>query len=302
MVLESPEAAFAAAGAGLQRDWIIPRARNNQIAESERVHRLALGWMACGLARVGVIGKVVSVKSRETNRRQVAASICRRKQGEWRLISTSLEFNRMKRLPSEEDLSVLPLRAIVSLAARCGRRVQVLYAAHWLSAPSSKMEAIDEALKFAEDVGSGIVFTFKKGVTSAAYGAGGATRVAPAAKSAFAAATAAVAARAALADDRSETLRAGRESIFTAGRAYASISLSVAERIEGESRARAGLGPVADAIRQDFRSIKTYSENTPSNDSGSFPPKLFGPLWPNGPPSNWPIAAEQAPVSGGGAG
>ena len=218
-------------------------------------------------------------------------------------------------LPTEEEYKVLPLRAIVTLAARCARRVQPLFT----SRHTGFIRDVDAAIAVAEEVASG------KSVVRA-------DRLAGAAGDATC-----------LANDSSweakEAARSEDDNCFDAAASAAgtaTVAASAGKFVSlmevSEALARSQVGPTADLLNRDLYSHFTDMANRAAESSveaaayvqaadaaaaatradyerlratssRAFPdlgdpidPGENGPLgklWPDGPPGGWQTALER---------
>lgn len=173
------------------------------------------------------------------------------------------------KLPTKEEIAKLPRWARVAFAARCARRVLPLYKHHWPDAPEEYVADIVNAVEIAEQ--------------SAA--AGYADTRAAARAAADAARAASVAADFANADPAAYT------AAHTASDAAADAAADAATARGAATDTAAWLAGKPIIVR-DFQTLlarvnaENWTDNTP------VPPKVFGPLWPDGPPEGWPIQSD----------
>ena len=166
------------------------------------------------------------------------------------------------------EIQALPRWARIAFAARCARRVQPLFAALWLGATEEHIAAIDHAISRAEQSAMCAVSTADAYVAAAGDAAQ--------AYAAAAVQTAVLVARAA-------TRVAYATAAYTtaADAAYAAYA-DAAEAAEAFDAA------AATAIRCDYDLLCALSQRDAWDDNFPVPPELFGPLWPDGPPADWP--------------
>jgi hypothetical protein len=171
------------------------------------------------------------------------------------------------RIPTEDEIRRLPLRARIAFAARCARRVQPLFQHLLPDAPEKYRTAVAKAIDLAETVATRYVASAARADAAVAYG----YATAAAAADAAAAAADAAAAAADAAADAATVARAAA----TAARA--------AEAAEAADDARA-----LALIRQDFDLLRRLATEKKWDDETPVPPTAFGPMWPNGLPKGWP--------------
>jgi hypothetical protein len=183
-------------------------------------------------------------------------------------------------LPTKEELARLPRWARVAFAARCARRVLPLFGHFWPDALPEHAKAAADAVIVAEAAAAEAV-AGDHGETSRAARHAAAVAPSPADDAAYAAADAADTATAA-------------HAATTATAAHAATAARAA--------VRAGTGSIVPAIRADFEALCRVMQGKAHEDM-AVPPTVFGPLWPDGPPPNWPIdanepeRAEQSPTA-----
>lgn len=185
-----------------------------------------------------------------------------------------------KKLPTKQEISELPCRAIVAFAARCARRVQPIFELTWPDAPKKYKEAVANAIQFAEAKAS-------KGTFDAARAHRAADAAADAAKAVratyYAAKTAIHAARTALTADT-----------FGYADAWSYTEVCVASANEAEKSAFAALysakaGNIAESecafyIKADLEKLKQAAKKEHWTNETPVLPEFFGPLWPDGEP------------------
>ena len=177
-------------------------------------------------------------------------------------------------IPTMQELSRLPRRAVVAFAARCARHVQPIFAA-WPGATQEHIAAVDRAISLAEAYGAALAAH-----AHAAYAANAAAYAANAA--AYAAAYAAYAA----ADAAANAADAAANAAYAAGNAaYAAANAAYAAARE----------PLIVVMRRDYDLLAQAAQQQHWTDDTPVPPTFFGPLWPNGEPPAWPQPASAQP-------
>ena len=171
-------------------------------------------------------------------------------------------------LPSRDDLAKLPPKAIVAYAARCARRAEPVYISAMSDRPDL-LEAVDAAIRQAEQFaegsvipqGSSIVDTADAAAYSA-YSAGAADAADAAARAAHAAARAANAAM----DAAHATSRASHAAAFAASfAAFAAADV-------------ANAAAFMQAASRDFRKLAELTQSGQDNSISLDPTGPLGPL------------------------
>lgn len=178
------------------------------------------------------------------------------------------------RLPSQVEIANVPRWARVAFAARCARRVQPLFVAAWPDAPEKHIQAIDLAITIAEQSAADAAAADDD---AAAAAAADAAEEATATDTAFAAA-ADEAARAAAA----AALAAADEADDAAESAAAAADAAVGAAVR---LLKVSLYPL---IRRDFDTLLTAALSNEWDENTPVPEEVFGPMWPDGSPLNWP--------------
>lgn len=194
-------------------------------------------------------------------------------------------------LPTEMEIAKLPRWAVVAFAARCARRVQPLFQAHWPDAPDKYASTLEFGIELVERVAAG---NADANITGAELAAGNA---ASAQVAAVAANNVAIAANAE--DDKVAAVNAAsavRHAADAAGHgghgdqaAGAAASAALAAAAAG-SQAASGRN-VTKAIRLDFDRLRNATVHEKWDDQTPVPPEFFGSLWPDGEPKGWPYEA-----------
>jgi hypothetical protein len=179
-------------------------------------------------------------------------------------------------LLTEEEIAQLPRWAKVAFAARCARRVLPLYQKSWPEAPEKYVDVLWSTVESAELSASIATASAKEEETAVVAKATGSAAASP---PAFFVATAAhLAALAASATDneaKDTALAAGMASMANAATAIKAIRWAV---------------PIT---RYDFQQVLNESQKGNWTDDTPVPPWVFGPMWPNGVPEDWPEADPQ---------
>lgn len=184
---------------------------------------------------------------------------------------------RTATLPSEEELLAVPRLALVAFAGRCARRVAPLYRYHWPAAGQARIDAVERATAFAEQVAGGV--------------SGGA-------------------------DDRSVRLAAAHAWLdahdeFADGAADAAHVADHAAAAAGNARLRTARQHVAYHVlsqfavpllhharvhvRRDFDRLADVARTRQLGDDDPVPGEAFGDLWPEGVPPGWPVGDATSP-------
>lgn len=184
-------------------------------------------------------------------------------------------------LPTEGDIARLPRWARVAFAARCARRVLPLFGHKWPDLPARYRAPVVRAVELGErSAARGIREDDGQAITQAAVLVYIEIDKRGDAVSAFSAAVAGAAicaARAAADEGTSPPADICEE--FRGVMAASNAGGYVGAMLEGP-------------IRTDFGRIRSYASDLRADDSTPFPPGVFGPLWPDGPPSGWPTDPE----------
>ena len=174
-------------------------------------------------------------------------------------------------LPAAEEIATLPRWARVAFAARCARRVLPLFKYSWPDAPEEYVAAVardvEAAEQYARTAARAIDFNDAVEATVAA-------RLAKSSAAIYAALAAAKAIQSA---------KFGRGSDDHA-REAAEATTAAAEAVD-TARIAAGVRPI---IRHDFDHLARLAQRQHWTDDTPVPPEVFGPLWPEGPPTGWP--------------
>lgn len=166
--------------------------------------------------------------------------------------------NNADRLPTEKRIDRLPRWARLAFGARCARRVAPLFQRNWPVAPQEHSLAVWRAVQLAEESASLTVQDFD--LSSAARAAAGASS------------------------------GADKHSAFTAASAaYAAFSAIDNRSVDAMDATIDAIGPWAKPIiRKDFQRVVDQIEKQAGTDATPVPPAVFGPLWPESPPADWP--------------
>lgn len=236
-------------------------------------------------------------------------------------------------LPTRDEIKLLPRWAEVAFAARCARRVQILFVSQWPDAPREHIDAVDRAIAYAElsAAAADAVFAsfFICKADSASYsfvaGADAASDAANAAAASLAAfrddaevaAGAAARAAAVAADNAAACGAAESRPVYITGLSAADAAAAavaaadnaafraaaVAHRTAhpvsytASSAADAAARAIAEAlnlIRRDYLLLLDRAKKEGWNDQTKVPPEVFGPMWPDGEPEGWPWPIDQA--------
>ncbi|HUR54125.1 MAG TPA: hypothetical protein VMZ71_08335, partial [Gemmataceae bacterium] len=177
-------------------------------------------------------------------------------------------------LPTEDDISKLPRWARVAFAARCARRVQLLYRHFWAEAPEAQVFTVALTVEYTELVAACDLPPYDEDVTVAGYAqaAHEADLLAtPFGDGCYAAATASFAG--------DYAFRVMNDAPDDSAYMAASAAVRAAESV-------ANLRPV---IRRDFDHLAELARWRKWTDDTPVPPEVFGPLWPEGLPKGWPV-------------
>jgi hypothetical protein len=179
-------------------------------------------------------------------------------------------------LPTEEEITQLPRWARVAFAARSARRVLPLFRHSWPKSQKDYISLVFRAVEFAEQsataatVDSRIARDIAKDAVVAAVSA----QATPKAN--------AVARAAARAADVAADADPVAYSYSDGGRAS-----------EAVTAASEAIGSTAEnPFRHDFDHLASLSKWNHWTDDTPVPPEVFGPLWPEGPPKDWPTITD----------
>lgn len=191
------------------------------------------------------------------------------------------------RTPNKAEISRLPRCAQVAFAARCARRVQPLFNHFWPDAPKKHLDAVDAAVRLAENCASTASLTASAVDAVKAYAAANATTAAYSANTANAAAAVAAANAA---DATAKAADATANAAVTAVAVAAGDAAAAANAVA----AKAGIAEIV----ADFEFLLAAAEGEQWDDNTPVPPEFFGPMWPNGTPDGWPeeVAVDAAQV------
>lgn len=186
-----------------------------------------------------------------------------------------------KAIPTKEEISQLPQRAIVAFAARSARRVQPLFTAPWPKDPKDHAKAVEIAISCAE----GTLDQYRDASVYAVAAADGCTGVAErAADAVYAATRAAELTYAGVGhglDDNSSAAYAAKAAKAAAEAAWARAIIY--DIIDDTTWAAAKA--MSSAIRCDFELLIKKAKNEKWDDYRHVLPSEFGPLWPDGKPA-----------------
>ncbi|MBN9121796.1 MAG: hypothetical protein J0I06_22090 [Planctomycetes bacterium] len=167
-------------------------------------------------------------------------------------------------LPGIAKIAKLPRSARVAFAARCARRVLPLVKHYWPNAPEHHLKALDRAVSVAENA-------------------------ADAARSAAdAAARASAAARAARAADAADAAHAADAAAYAA----AALAGDAAYAAAAAAAAYAAYATARRFIARDFKTLVEAAAAGKWTNQTPVPPTVFGPMWPEGVPPDWPLAPD----------
>jgi hypothetical protein len=203
-------------------------------------------------------------------------------------------------LPSEEEMAELPRWAAVAFAARCARRVLPLFGHKWPDAPAKHAEQLAEVVgvieRSAAHAGRGDDWAPPAGaIACAAYVCDAVINADRDRARAVEVITATSTAIAKFKDAAENVLDPHIGTALRLITHNTSVATSNGIATSRETYDRAAL--VADAlIRQDFDRVANIAEWQKWTDDTPVPPEVFGPLWPEGPPKNWPTAFVPAEV------
>ena len=177
-------------------------------------------------------------------------------------------------IPTEAELGQLSYWGMVAFAARCARRVLPLFRHAWPDAPDEHLAAVIRVIELTERSAA---------TTDPHY-----PSVRDAADRVTATATAAtppVAAAVARAAENAATAATAPAADYTAAAANTAAAAA--------HDATHGALQVLRAIRADFDTLLRVP-GTGHDAWLPVPPKVFGPMWPDGAPPGWPAAVESA--------
>ena len=194
--------------------------------------------------------------------------------------------------PDETQLARLPSLALVAFAARCARRVQPLYRPTFdVYDPPKQLGAVDYAIAAAEVHGSTIP---TKEVVSRSVAAGAVKGAYIAAErglfadAIYAATAAAYAARMVRWFPDNLHVRVMTTAFNVA---HQSALAATASEQNGNIGAESA---VLTAVKHDYGLLLNAAAAESWTDETPVPPEFFGPLWPFGPPPNWPVKEEDS--------
>lgn len=168
-------------------------------------------------------------------------------------------------LPTEKEIAQLPRWARVAFAARCARRVEPLYLKCWPNAPEKYVLGIGRAVDLTEESAAAAIAYHDASVL-------------------FDAATAPT--------TKSSSVVVGPEEAAevaaSATGAYSAIRDSLSGCSAVTYAVRSAGSWVIPVIRHDLDQIVSESRSRRWTDATPVPPAVFGPLWPEGPPADWP--------------
>jgi hypothetical protein len=189
-------------------------------------------------------------------------------------------------IPAEVDIRGLPRWAQVAFAARIARRVLPLVQPVWLGVPESYLlalaRAVDTAEQAANDGTAALLDAAARAECEAndVYQAADACGAAVGVKLAFAICGAARAAKYAA--------EAFQGKVFLVFGDPIAATVSDATGWAGTADVFALHPSLEELIRQDFVAVRRWSRAHEATDDTPVSPSVFGPLWPNGLPENWP--------------
>lgn len=167
-------------------------------------------------------------------------------------------------LPIEGDIQRLPRWARVGFAARCVRRVLPLFSSSQPPPTSEQATAVTLAVEEAESAASSAVSApYSRGAADAARTAYLTEHLVPT--------------QAYIADAADMALRSATNAQSSAVEAVARVA----------NRAAEGHG-LSTLMRRDFEHALESSTRLGWGRATPVPPAVFGPLWPEGPPKDWP--------------
>ena len=198
-------------------------------------------------------------------------------------------------IPTKEEFSRLPRRAVVAFAARCARRVQPIFAA-WPGATQRHIVAVDRAISLAEAYGAAHAADVADVAHAAAHAAANAAAHAAANAAANAADAYAAAKAAANAADAylGAKLAAAYAADYAADAAANAADAYDADAYDADDADDAAAAyanarePLIAAMRRDYDLLAQAAQQQHWTHDTPVPPTFFGPLWPNGQPPGWP--------------
>jgi len=170
-------------------------------------------------------------------------------------------------VPTKDEIAQLPRWARVAYAARCARRVLPLFQHAWAEAPTEYVKAIETAVNLAELAAASASPAAEHLASSVSAAAASASNASVAASAASAAAVA-------------------YDAVCASAAPAASIA-SFAARAAEHSAAAVNI-PATAAIRADLDLLVKAANAYEWDDATPVPPEVFGSLWPDGPPEEWP--------------
>lgn len=174
-------------------------------------------------------------------------------------------------LPTKEEIEQLPRWARVSFAARCARRVEPLFHHNWPSASETHERHVRHAVEHAEMFASEGMFDLDVDGTATFS-----------AVEAAEAGDAATAAEAIIAANVADAAYAAASVITAVDPADATVATVVSASDAADASDLAWL------LRQDYETVSDAGRRRNWTDDTPVPPSVFGPLWPEGPPADWP--------------
>lgn len=207
------------------------------------------------------------------------------------------------RIPSEKELTRLPLLAMVAFAARCARRVQPLFQDSWTGAPPNHDKAMESAISYAEGIAARkkildiaahtVAFTVLEAAEA------NASVNAPVVAKAVEAADHALRAAGYVANRAAHDLDKVRSAVAWAAATAADIAAKAAEvTIAARTTEAVAYAAAIHPIRRDYNFLLGAARKGNWGDSTPVPPEFFGPLWPEGEPKGWP--SKKAIIGAGG--
>lgn len=189
-------------------------------------------------------------------------------------------------IPTREEIEALPRWARIALAGRCARRILPLFKPNWPTAPAEHLAVLDSAVSMAEQAASNT--TYGVGCTT---GTPGNATAAPAYSQYVAASRIVDACRIARASHKAASAAsaasAAARAVFGAGRNGGKRGgLTGATEVVFHTAQAAPHALLA--IRFDFDTLRERAAIETWTDDTPVPPTVFGPMWPFGPPKDWP--------------
>jgi hypothetical protein len=200
-------------------------------------------------------------------------------------------------LPTVDELARLPRWAQVAFAARCARRVLPLFAFRWPDAPKNYTARLTWAVEISErsaaHAGAGGDWAPPAGaLTCAAYVCDAVTNAArdrARATEVIKATSIAVAKF----KDQAENIFDPHIGVFFHA-ITSHVVGAIANHLATSKETYDSAVPVAQRIiRYDFDSLAQLAVRQQWTESTPVPPSVFGAMWPDGPPPNWPNAVDE---------